>query len=386
MLGGANVELVPDTPTVPGIQGVRMFAPVSAPVESEITWYGQDRYVAFSYQVTSSNPYAVSYAEYSESGFFTPSFPAERYEPPIIVYPGANGFFVTLSSETSLPPLNFYEIDSDKTVLHGNDAVGPSGAFTASSDGKSLLLYRPSDWSEAPDYSNEPPWASTTGCSNLLTWAKQQERLVCIDNNAMSVSVHTLNTSVAQFSDSAPAVVNSQDYVEGSWSGNRRLISPSGDWLALVTNDELFLAALGSTAPAVVWNTGPFETQVATDLSFSPDEQLLVMLRGASLRLYETGFSGATRYEGYAIGDLNKNADACQDNWQMLPDWCGSERHASPIRWSPDSQLMAFVQSDDNLLIQDLRTWRVTGEGVIQTINVAPNCNDDCAGEFLFQP
>ena len=385
MLGGANVELVPDTPTVPGIQGVRMLAPASAPVESEITWYGRDGYVAFSYQVTSPNVNAVAYASYNENGFLKPSLPAELYESSIVIYPGVNGFFATPSGETILPSLNFYGIDSDKTVLHGNDGVAPSGAFTASSDGKSLLLYRPSDGSEALDSSNEPPWASTTGCSSLLTWAKQQERLVCADSSTASVSVHTLNPSVAQFSDSALAVEDSQN-VEGSWRGNRRLIAPSGDWLALVADNKLFLAALDRTTPAVVWNTSLSGTQVATDLSFSPDEQLLVMLRGASLRLYETGFSGASSYDGYAISDLNQNADACQDDWQMLPDWCGSERHASPIRWSPDSQLMAFVQSDGNLTIRDLRQWRETGGGVIQTIDVAANCNDDCDREFLFQP
>lgn len=374
LLGGVSVAAVPDTPTVSGIQGLLSLAPVSAPVESEITWYGQDGYVAFHSPDDPDYPERlVHYVPYAMGGFTTMVTPGTTlYAPPVLLYSGIGGFF---AAATNSPFLKFYGISTMPTQ-HGNVAVAPSGSYTASAVGGQLRLYRAFDSS---DQSSDVAWAESTGCTSLLAWGKNQERLACVDGNASKVRIHTLNAS----NQGLPSVLvdGSQDYVQTSWSGNRRLMSNSGNWLALGTSEGIYLASLAQATPSVVWTAPPVDSERITGLSFSPDEKLLVGLSGGTLRLFDVSPSGGN---GYPLGNIGANSEPCQEQWLTIPSWCGSSNGPARSVWSSNSQSIAFVMGDGSLIVEDLRMWPRQGSFV--GIQATASCNNSCVGGFQFQP
>jgi hypothetical protein len=384
LLGGVKVTDVPDESPAGLIQGHSLLAPVSAPLDSEITWYGDEteKYVAFHSLENPGYPQRVIYyAQYLVSGFSDWDYAdMSAYSEPLFIYPGlSTGLYVTQGVGTVL---KYFPNDMSDTVLHGSDAVSPSGAYTASAKDGRLQLFHAYDTSFG---TNVSPWKTGEGCGQILGWATTKERIACLDpgdpNNPNDSTVRIFTLGVGGISLGSEAVTNSQPYVSDSWSTSRRLFSPSGDWLALTTRARLYLGYFGSGVSSVVWTNELPETASAMEMAFSPDEDLLGLQSGQDLYLFEPQELGNVKVP---IGQLSGTASACQEERLATPTWCGSDRANRQFVWSPRSDSIAFVNSSGALRIEDLRIRPIVP--VVGGVDATLHCVDTCVGGFRFQP
>jgi hypothetical protein len=375
MLGGVGVASVPENPPVAGIQGLTTLTAVSAPVDSELTWYGSDGYVAFHSPDDPDYPErVVDYVRYGASGFADLYRGTNWYDPSLMLYPSATGFFAI---ETIAPYPDFYGIGRSDWARHGNTAIAPSGSFTASASGGQLTLFHALDTSRLPGIT---PWVVSGGCTSLLTWSARQERLACIDTTGdPTIRIQTLDIPNATMQTAVLA--GSQSYVNGTWSGHKRLMSPTGAWLALTTNDRIYMGALGQASWTMPWNGQLSASPTSTEMSYSPDERYLAVQNGTALMLFDIATSGGNWID---MGNLGVIAESCQEEWLAIPSWCGSANKTTGAVWSPDSQLIAYTTAAEILQIRDLRVAQVAA--YIDTIRVVDVCADGCVGGFRFQP
>ena len=377
LLGGVKVTAVPDVATAGPIQGLSILTPVSAPVDSDITWYGDDtnQYVAFhSEWMASPSDRMTGSATLGLRGFENVlSNPEVQYTEWVSLQPSPDGYFV---SDEIYGLLNYNQNGGTSPILHGNEAVAPSGKYTALSDGTKLELYRAFDESGMPGTSAV---ASANECANLLTWSKRQERLVCVGTSENSLWSHTLDSLGTSFA-SAP-VSDSSAYTSGVWNGYRRSISSSGNWLALTTPDHVYMASLAGNAPQVLWPYAFLSGSVGTNVSFAPAEDLVVVQRDKALWLFNVSAIGTGNQ---FLGEVSDSVAPCQEEWLSSPTWCGSDTQTENLVWSPDSRLVALVQGTQELIIQDLRLWPTASK--MTTISVATNCGLGCIGGIRFQP
>lgn len=374
LLGGVSVAGVTASPSVSGIQGLLPLTPVPAPVESELTWYGEDKYVAFSSKYDPQYSYRiVNQASQGALGFTNvTSRDAAWYDESLSLYPSDLGVYA-IDPATSI--LDFVAIGVGEAVFHGNVAISRDGDYVASSKDHVLNVFRATDSS---DIGGDTPWTTGGGCSTLLGWSPNAERLACIDDATGLVRIHAFSKSNEPISSAE--LLESSDYASGSWNGSRRAFSPSGDLIALTTTDRVYLGDLSRSPPEVTWWSALAGSAAPTELSFSPNGQLLLLHRGTAILLYDTLSTGV----GFNLGSTGISPDDCQESQLAISSWCGSIRALSQPVWSRDSQLLEFVRDDQNMVILDLRSHPVlTSTDVVQ---VVANCGVGCIGSGLFQP
>jgi hypothetical protein len=378
LLGGVNVVAVPDNPTSSGIQGLLQLDAVSAPVDSDITWYGGDEYVAFHTPETPGETGSfriVNYTAYGAGGFSSSvTSSLWSYDPSILLYPTANGFFLAEGVDSYL---EYFPKDNPVSVYHGNAAVAPSGAYTALTAGGQLRLFRAIDQSVV---ATDVPHKVADGCTSLLAWSKQQERVACVDEGASTIRLETLNEIGSTLATAT--VANSDAYVHGTRLGYKRVMSPSGNWLALTTNDSVFMASLAQPNPAVIWANSAAGTAGVTELDFSPDERFLALFKGKTFLLYDVA-SPAGRFF-LPVVSLGTDVEPCQEETLTVPSWCGRAKTLAQAKWSPGSDLLAVVLDDGTLQVKDLRL--AFASGVLDPVQVTSDCSVSCVGGFRFQP
>lgn len=376
LLGGVNVARVPANPSQTQIQDLVMFTPVSAKVDSEMAWYGNDVdgwRVAFHSKKNPDQPQrALYYAALGKDGFSAPSY-ANRtnYDQSMLLIPNSGGFHALRQSDAIL---TYFSIKGGP-VYHGNVAISPSANFVARANGNLALFHADDDSS----LDSSVPWKSLPDCDALLTWSKAVERIACIDTQAAAVRVYSIDASSGEVS--SKLIDASAGYAQGGWGSYRRLFSDSGKWLALTTSDHLYLGLWATETPKILWSSQLYGARQAILLSFSPDEQLLALQGDRQLLVFEPEGLGAVP----TIADtLLTPASPCQETQLALPGWCGSGRASLPFAWSPNSDLVAFVTDKSVLHVHDLRIRPIalTPKGMDAT----PTCAEQCQSQFKFQP
>jgi hypothetical protein len=372
-LGGVNVTAVPAVSPPGTIQGLSMLTPIVADVDSELTWYGdaQNRSVAF------GSPWRTafrigSHATLSADGFASViTASTVPYSATMTIYPGSDGYF---GAETDSDFLNYHRNGTSFIATHDNEAVAPSGRYTAYVNDDTLELRH------ADDSILYDPMITAGGCANLLAWAKDQERLVCAGTDPMLLWSHTL--ALSQTSFDSVAIGGGEEYLQADWRDFKRAMSRSGNWLALSTADRLYVANLASANPQISWSSALASDQQGTSLSFAPDETLMVTQRGANLWLF--GVRGQNGPGGMWLGSTYANPDQCSEDSLPSPSWCGSDRGRLGLKWAPESQFVAWVSDTGALQIADLRIWHAYRWLAVDTIE--PACDQQCVGTFQFQP
>jgi hypothetical protein len=271
--------------------------------------------------------------------------------------------------------LDFVAIGSPIKVYHSNVAIGPRGALVADVAQNQVDFYRATDPTDSPG----APRASAPGCSNLLAWARRENRLACLDSETRSVRIFDLSEQNGTITVDSTALGDSDVYADSLWETFPRLMSASGDWMVLTTSNETHLADLRPASPEVLWSTTFPVDAAAAELKFSPDERFLMLHRGTEVRLYET----STGVQANVL-DMGVGPEACQESQLAQPDWCGSARDLTQPVWSGDSQLLGVVRDDGGLVVLDLRSPPPLA--VIYVVPISPNCGAGCVGTARFQP
>ncbi|MGC4069075.1 MAG: hypothetical protein QM784_31410 [Polyangiaceae bacterium] len=96
--------------------------------------------------------------------------------------------------------------------------------------------------------------------------------------------------------------------------------------------------------------------------------------------MINSGVSGGDRYY---IASLQSAASACQEEEHSIPSWCGRASEEQALRWSTDSNAVAYVSSAGALVVTDLR---LVDDGYVEKPIATQNCTTSCAGGFRFQP
>ena len=368
-LGGINVAGVPNTESVPGIQGILQLTPVAAPVQSDITWYGNDAYVAF------HSPYSpgvtfdlITHAKYAQAGFQNVSTPyVDTYSESMVLYPNDSGFFVL---DPTVPTIDFVPITSLR-IFHANVAPAPNSAYVALASDGILNLYSAAEDTDPPSNAAR---VSTEGCNTILSWATAKQRIACVDTTLGLVTSHDLDPQSGIGTN--VAVGGTASYVSSEWLSYRHLLSPSGKWLALATGTDLVLANLDLSPPTVVWAFSLGTSPAPLDMSFSPDEQSLVVNYNEFFQLFQPGVLGnRTSKSDFGTAPLT-----CQDQYPSALDWCGKLSVSKLPVWSPDSAELAYVRVDQKLVAIDTR---VPG---VDDFTIVSNCDKVCIDTGLFQP
>lgn len=370
-LGGVDVTAVPEQSAGTGLEGLVVLAPTNALVQSEPVWFAADTYVAYHRPDSPGSERVVEYAAYGPLGFSAPHPPGSAwFDPSVVLLPSANGFF---AEDVASAYVNYYDVGRTGWIGHGNDAIAPSGLYTAHTAQGELQLFRAFDDSEF----DATPYARSNGCSAILAWSRQQERIACIDHGQNRVQIHTLaNTNLV-----AAALEGSEGYASAAWFNSRRSLSPSGNWLALTTPKDVYVGSLAHPLPQVLWQSRLPESVAPKGLSFSPDEQLLLLHSGQSLRVFTLASASGEVVE---LGRAREEPEPCHDETLPIPNWCGNGESPGGGVWSSDSQLVAFVNEQDVLVVRDLRIRPVSLRS--ETIEVHAPCRGACTTGFRFQP
>gem|GEM_PF-3374353 len=369
-LGGVDVSQVPEVQLVEGgIHGLRLLQPVAAPVTSDIIWYGDDKGIAFSWHDPYYKVNFLGQGTYGSSGFIDVNADGLMLDPSVLIYPSTIGYFTTVTANGQL---YFFRDNPMAPITHGNVAIAPDGTLVALSSGNRLDLYRPTDSTNAPSV---PAYASAAGCDTILGWAPDPARVVCVDQSLLRL--HTIDPT-QQTVTSAP-ISNSNAYVQDEWREHPRVVDRAGNRLVLSTGTSLYLADLEPSAPAILWSKA-LGTSTA-QLSFSPNGRYLAVGTGSSsLLLFVTESDGT--YSPHT--NLLSSGHTCQDDRLSTPDWCGADRRPTGLVWSSDSELLAFVQDDRQLIAS--RFDEARGVQRIDNTRILETCSDTCAGTARFQP
>lgn len=372
-LGGVDVTAVPEPSIGTNIENLRVLTAIEAPVQSDPVWFAADNYIAFHHPASPepSLERVVKYAPYGALGFSSPLASGSAwYDPSVILLPSATGFF---AEELASAYLNYYDVGMSGWIPHGNDVIAPNGLHTAHVTDGELMLFRAFDDSEF----DGAPYARSNGCSAILAWSKQLDRIACVDDGQGNVKIHTLTSTNLV----TATLDESEGYAGAAWFGSRRALSPSGKWLALTTPDDLYVALLEPPTPRILWRSRLPDSVAPKRLSFSPDEQLLFVHNGRSLRAFTLESASG---EGIDLGNARDDVEGCQEDNLPLPNWCGNGATRGAAVWSSDSQLLAFVNEHDALVVRDLRIRPISLRS--ETIEIHAQCGGACASGFRFQP
>ena len=374
-LGGVDVSGVPANQLVDGgIQGLRLLDPVAAPVESEITWYGSDAHVVFHSPSSISTGFDFpSQANLGQTGFTgVLSRIADTYDPSMVFYPNDGGFFLMDPTE-SPTVLIFIPNTSNVATYHGDVAVAPSAPYVAWPLSHTLNVA--SATTDTFDLASTQPLVTSTGCDTILGWAAEQGRIICVDQTAGALRTHDLD--LVHQSTTSSMIQNSQAYVSDTWQGYRHIVSATGNWAALSTGTNVYLANLVTPSLAQLATVG--SSAVPSDMSFSPNERFLVVNTSSLLQLF--GTDAATR----STTSVLASPQGCADDPLSDPNWCGRQVRPLQLSWSEDSQLLGFANIDGPLVVLDLRTFE-TDDSLGGPIQAVANCGSGCFGTGQFQP
>jgi hypothetical protein len=396
-LGGARIAASADSGAggAGGASGadVSFFEPVPAPVESELTWFGTDSLVFNG----TDDPDLKDYPELRQlfvtrlttTGFALPVAGAAIYTAPFVISPAGEGFFLAIPEDHTLGYHGFAGAVGEETTntLFGSARPDPFGLYAATLSGDQISLFDLTSGSVGTGADNKVPVASAAGCPVLLGWARGAERLACAADTATGGEVRILNLNAAANTLSSDAVKAPYTYSQGLAQGERRLFSPSGDWLAFTTENNLYLANLADGTPYLirkdaVWPVPAPGSVTLRELEFSPNEQLLLEHRDSHLFIHSVVRPDYTSFQAEGLGAALPSPTPCSEDFVTAPDsFCGAASAPKGFAWSRSSDFVAFLRVDGKLDVLDLRNLY---QGSTSVNPVDAQCASNCA--FRFQP
>lgn len=375
-LGGVDVSAVDAASVDPdaALDAVRSLAAVAAPApDSDLVWYSESR-LAFLGGGAGAGRRLVT-AALERNRFAAPS-QRGGFSGAARLLAGAGGVFV---AEPATGLHEFFADGAGLSIGHAEGSViSASGAFAGLVRDGAVQIYR-------PERSSSPPAApsfAASGCSTLLAWAGERERIACADARGAEARVAWFEISAA--GDAISALGSLSGPFPNAEPGHRRSFSASGRWFALSSSDGVSVARTQPGAPrievelpAAVLGAPP------SVLSFSPDESFLAIGAANALGLVELE-QGAASY--VVLSPSAVFNESCSERFvDGAAEWCGSGSQAPDVSWSNASDLIAFRSSLGTLQLIDLSG---ASEGRIGAPLSPDACFEGCASSSSarFQP
>jgi WD40 repeat protein len=383
LLGGVDVSAVDRTRVAPGgrLEGTRRLASRVVPsIDSTLVGYAGDRLAFLSRDVGSLRRRLRTTARDATGFAPTAPPPPGDFSDAARLLASAGGVFVT---EPETASLAFFPSDGRPPVLHGAGAVpSPAGSFVGVARDAALQLFRAFDASAPP----APPVLAASGCTAVLAWASERERIACVAerDGSSPIAVFDVRAGGSRLAPLTPTA-ESLVFSVGAHEGHRRVMSARGGWLGVTSDAELIISQLDTDA-ARLWAVLP-TTALGTRpgaLLFSPDEAALLIGAGNSLTLLD--LEDAAR--PWAV--LSNSAlveDACSERFADGAEaWCGSALQGPVLAWSSASDLVSFRSALGTLSVIDVSLVR---QGVVgPTLSPDGDCSEACRSSQTarFQP
>jgi hypothetical protein len=376
-LGGIDVSAVDAASVDPdaAFEAVRSLAAVAAPApDSTLVWYAESR-LAFLGGASGAGRRLVTVA--LEPDRFAPPSQRGGFSGAGRLLAGAGGVFV---AEPATGLHEFFADGAGLPMAHAEGSViSASGAFAGMVRDGAVQIFRPERASSPPG----APSFAASGCSTLLAWAGERERIACADARGAEARVAWFEISAA--GDAIAALGSlSVPFPSAEHAGRRRSFSASGRWFAFSTGDGVSVARtqpgaprLEVALPAAVLGAPP------SVLSFSPDESFLAIGAANTLGLIELE-QGAASY--VVLSPSAVFNESCSERFvDGAAEWCGSASQAPDVSWSNASDLLAFRSSLGTLQLIDLSR---ASEGRIGAPLSPDACSEGCASSSSarFQP
>jgi hypothetical protein len=302
----------------------------------------------------------------------------EAYQPTTQLRGGPDGFFV-------LAPYNvrFYAPGRER-VPHDDVVVSPSGRFVGRAREGYLRVFH--DYESASD--NDPATGATAGgCSALLAWAAERERIACYSEEAQQLAIYDLLESETGSLQLAHAgnIEGPYLYSTSVADGRRRLFSRTGRSLAFSTLQGVYVANLDPTATepftppfsaVPLASTVPVPDSPPPELLFSPDERSLLVQMGGTVRVLDL----EPARDLLLAADLATAAACTEDVSDAIGGWCGTPTISPRLVWSASSEFV-LTQTEAGLL----RLHDMTQGG--DPLGLDPGCGAACSADsYGFQP
>jgi WD40 repeat protein len=383
MLGGVDVSAVERVVPAPGapLAGVRSLSNRAAPsVDSELAWFDARR-LGFLSRASAAARRRLVTTELGAGGF---AAPLQRgtvdFSDAARLVDGGAGVFVA-DPETGLH--EFFPSDGSAPLTHAPELVlSPSGVLGGLARDGALQIFRPGE----PSGLAAVPFAAADGCTTLLAWAADRDRVACADERGAENQVSLFDVPAAGASIVPLASIPEPYlYPAGEHSGRRRLLSPSGRWFAFASDANLYVSRsdesssrLAATLSATRLGTRPGA------LAFSPDEAFLLVGAGNSVALLDLG-------RGQSVPLILSSSAAIDDDCNErfvdgASGWCGREPRSSELAWSSGSDLVAFRSSLGSLFLVDVS---LAAAGIVgDPITPDGGCSEACLSSqsARFQP
>lgn len=383
-LGAVDIsalDIAQVTPSELGLVGVdRLDRRAVSSVDSELVWYDDSRLSFLARDPLAPGRRRLVTTLLGSAGFAAPSTHTETdFSGGAQLLEGAGGVYVA-EPETGLHA--FFPSDGRPPITHATGAVvSAGGEFTGHARDALLQIFRATD----PSGLDAAPLLAASGCSTLLAWASERERIACAverDGRNQVVLFDLLPTAPSSLLE-LPPLREAYAYPTGAHSGRRRVFSRSGRWLAFTTDDNLYVSRLGdggsrlrTTLPTSVLGTRPGA------LAFSPAEDLLLIGAGNSVSLLNLDQGSLLVLSASAA--IN---DGCSERFvDGRGQWCGGEAESRDLSWSSGSDVVAFRSSLGTLQLVDVS--RALDGSVAAPISPDSACSEACGSNesARFQP
>jgi hypothetical protein len=363
------------------------------------------------------------------SGIGSLEFGAEAESPFFVYYSVAShdlaapDFLFEFASDWRLrsTPAGFFFFDGDSRLLylslppegrppavysHTPGWISPSGDYVAVTTQDARLQLYAADNPITPRAESEPG-----SCEVVFTWATERETIACSrsassppveDSNEPTVATeqrffsHGSGLRIFDFRDDAAPPerltqwsIPVERYREVATSGQRRSLSPNGDWL-------IFLG--GEAGQEVIQGVSTRETSAATrryapalqapvELAFSPQGDSFVTYEREVLEFATPDRPPSQRVFATAQNDRFEATPRidCAEQFYVNPErWCGNPRISNHFDFSADGTSVLFEDAGRTLWLSD----RSDTSAVARTAGAAlPECNAACPKQpYAFRP
>jgi hypothetical protein len=387
-LGGFDFSNAAQPSHDAAITGLRQLAPIAVTAAApKISWYGDAKTNGLVFATPSRilvNGLVPGYTTLGATSFNLPQLMdhAPYFTVPKLRRAGAGFFaFADLSFDYYDPANNTWI-----TFVDGSPVPDPAGIYVATVLGDQLTLYLSNPEGNNPVAS---PWTQTSGCGLLLAWAGSKERIACVSppvvgDAGSSADPHTVVafdiTAGSKTTTQVGPVKGVYAYPIGNAKERRRLFSPSGEWLAMTTDDSLLIATFVGGTPRLYAKVPATDATVTSELAFAPDERGLLWSHGGHMLYLELNQSNEETTPRWVNSRTVAVARPCIENFADDPDaWCGTPPAISRVAWSPDSQVAATLDAAGSI-----STFEPADFNQPRVPNTA--CEAACSPHYEFQP